>query len=67
VYAYKAVKLKDIVTSHFVSTYGEACITVWEVEKNIWEVKTNDKKANGRGETERIIQHTREATTLFYV
>jgi hypothetical protein len=30
---YRAVKLEDIVTSHFVSTSGQACLTVWEVEK----------------------------------
>jgi hypothetical protein len=47
---HKAYKLKDIVISHFVSTTGQACLTVWEVEKNMREVTTNDKEATGRGE-----------------
>jgi len=32
-YTNKAVKVKDIVASHFVSTFGQACLTVGEVEK----------------------------------
>jgi hypothetical protein len=49
-YTHKADKLKEIVVSQFLSTTGQA----WEVEKNIWEVTTNDKQATNRGEMEEL-------------
>jgi len=46
-YTNKAVKVKDIVASHFVSTFGQACLTVGEVEKisEKWTLMTKRQMA----------------------